>query len=152
LDSGKDKTGLQQRIGYLVFALAFFFFTSLEALPIFLAEREIFQREYSRGAYRGISYILANSLVYLPFLLVLASLFVSISWFLVGVSHSAGPFFFMILITFLVLTVANAFVTLIAAIVADPLAGNSLGSAVFANMFLFCGFFITKRNIPPWWM
>jgi ATP-binding cassette subfamily G (WHITE) protein 2 len=152
LDSGDDTTGISNRIGYLIFALAFFYFTSLEAIPIFLSEREIFQREFSRGAYRAISFVIANSLVYLPFMVLMSLLFSSVSWFLIGMGTNAGVFFFMVLALFSVLAVANAFVILISAIVPDPLAGNSMGSAIFANMFLFCGFFIRKPSIPKWWM
>ena len=60
LDTEEDEEGLQHRSSFFVFSIAFFYFTSLEALPIFLAEREIFQREYSRGAYRAVSYTVSQ--------------------------------------------------------------------------------------------
>jgi ATP-binding cassette subfamily G (WHITE) protein 2 len=85
--------GVTERVGYLVFALAFFFYTSLESMPIFLQEREIFQREYSRGAYRGLSYVTAVSSVYLPFLLILGTTFIVASWWLVGLPQEAEPVF-----------------------------------------------------------
>lgn len=82
--------GVTERVAYLVFSIAFFCYTSLESLPIFLAEREIFQREYSRGAYRAISYVTAVTLVYIPFLLVLTVVFCVISYYLVLLPNNAG--------------------------------------------------------------
>ena len=69
---------LSPRIG-----LALFLFTSLEALPIFMEERSIYTREHSRGAYRVLSYVLTNFLIYLPVCLTLSVVFTSISYFMV---------------------------------------------------------------------
>lgn len=60
LNTDTSSAGLRHRLAYFIFNVAFFYYTSLEALPIFLAEREIFQREYSRGAYRASSYTIAT--------------------------------------------------------------------------------------------
>jgi len=76
-------TGLQHRLSYFVFIVAFFYYTSLEALPIFLQEREIFQREYSRGAYRAISYTVSSTIVSWPFMLFVAAWFSCITYWLV---------------------------------------------------------------------
>lgn len=64
--------------------MALFLFTSLEALPIFLEERSIYTREHSRGAYRVISYMLCNFLIYVPVCLVMSVAFTSISYFMVS--------------------------------------------------------------------
>jgi hypothetical protein len=43
-----DENGILQVAGYVAFVEAFFIFTSLEALPIFLNERSVFGR-YTQG-------------------------------------------------------------------------------------------------------
>jgi ABC-type multidrug transport system ATPase subunit len=48
LDTKNDPTGADDRASYFIFICAFFYFTSLDALQAILAEREIFQREFSR--------------------------------------------------------------------------------------------------------
>jgi ATP-binding cassette subfamily G (WHITE) protein 2 len=70
----------QHRLSYFVFTCAFYYYTSLEALPIFLAEREIFQREFSRGAYRAASYTLAQTLTFFPPYLIVASVYTIVTW------------------------------------------------------------------------
>ncbi|CAI9269054.1 unnamed protein product [Lactuca saligna] len=73
-----------------------------EALPVFLQEREILMKETSCGSYRVSSYAIANGLVYLPFLLILAVLFATplycalVPNFIVGnsvISGVIGSFF-----------------------------------------------------------
>ncbi|CAI9269055.1 unnamed protein product [Lactuca saligna] len=75
---------------------------SVEALPVFLQEREILMKETSCGSYRVSSYAIANGLVYLPFLLILAVLFATplycalVPNFIVGnsvISGVIGSFF-----------------------------------------------------------
>jgi len=132
--------------------VAFFMYTSLEALPIFLAEREIFQREYSRGAYRGASYVVAVTTVYIPFLLFLGAIFLVASWWLVGlVPASPDGFFFQMLTLLCTNMAAQSFAVLMSVLVPDPMTGQSAGSGLLSVMFLFSGFFIKTSRIPIWW-
>jgi ABC-type multidrug transport system permease subunit len=152
MNADETPKGIRYRMSYLVFTCAFFFYTSLDALPIFLAEREIFQREYSRGAYRGLSYVLASQLVALPFLLFIAFLFCAITWWLVGLENDAGRWFFQVLVLFTVLVTGGAFASMISTIVTHPITGQTVGSGIFSVMFLFSGFFIVRKEIPDYWI
>ncbi len=147
LHSHHTRKGVQQRLGYIGFTLALFIFTSTEALPIFLSERQIFIRETSRGAYRASTYTIAQAAVILPFLFVLATIYSLISYFAIGLVTNVGAFFFFVLILFLTLAVSNALVSFVGSIVPDYSAGQSLASAICSYFFLFSGFFIT-RYIP----
>lgn len=151
-DKTKDTVNTDLQSAYFVFTIAFFYYTSLEALPIFLAEREIFQREYSRGAYRAISYVIATTLVNFPFMLVLSFLYSFITYWLVGLPNIAGVFFFNVLCVFTVLITGNSFATMFSVLVPDPMVGQTAGSGLFSVMFLFSGFFIKKADIPAYWI
>lgn len=100
-------------------ALALFIFTSLEALPIFLQEQSIYTREHSRGAYRVISYSLANFLIYIPVFAAMSVVFTSISYFMIDLPPSG--FGFQIMAIFFVLLSSNAFATFVSGIAPDPL-------------------------------
>ena len=143
--------GVTERVAYLVFTLAFFLYTGLDALPIFLSEREIFEREYSRGAYRAISYVTANTIVQIPFLLIIGLVYAIPSYYLVMLPNEAATFFFFILTLLCTTMASEAFAVLISALVPDPMAGQTIGSALLSVMFLLSGFFITANNIPVWW-
>lgn len=138
-------------LSYFVFTIAFFYYTSLEALPIFLSEREIFQREFSRGAYRAASYTIATLLVQLPFLLGIALLYTCITWWLVGLPNLATVFWFQVLCVFTVLVTGHVFATMFSVLVPNPMAGQTAGSGLFSVMFLFSGFFIRGEDIPKYW-
>ena len=85
--------GVASRASFFSFSLAFFFFTCTEALPIFLTERQIFIQETSRGAYRTLSYVLASTVVFVPFLLLLAVIFSCVAYFMVGLVATPAAFF-----------------------------------------------------------
>ena len=144
-------TGLTEKTAYLVFVISFFTFTTLEALPVFLKERHVFEREYSRAAYRASSYVTATTLAYIPFQFFPGILLSVSSYFLVVLPNRADAFLFHIFVLFLVNIAAQSAVILITAIVRDKRGGQSLGSGVFTVMFLVSGYFITKNDIPDWW-
>ncbi len=152
LNTDTTEDGLNHRLSYFVFVIAFYYYTSLEALPIFFTEREIYQREYSRGAYRALSYLVSGFVVQFPFQLAISFLFTCITWWLVNLPNDAGRFFFMNLITFTVLVAGNTFAMMMSVFVPNPMAGQTLGSALFSVMFLFSGFFIKKSQIPKYWL
>ncbi|CAN0193997.1 unnamed protein product [Discosporangium mesarthrocarpum] len=112
-------------------------------------ERLIFMREYSRGAYRAVSYSVANMLIYIPVFLILSVVFLIVSYFMVGLPSNG--FGFYVFVVFMVLVQGSAFATFISGIAPDPLTGNGMGTALMAFMFLFSGFFIPYDDIPAGW-
>lgn len=144
--------GVQHRMSYFVFTVAFYLYTSLEALPIFLAEREIFAREYSRGAYRAVAYTLANSAVmFLPYLAV-ALMYTFVTYWLVGMPAITSVWFFHVFTVFTILNAGSAFATMLSTLVPSPMIGQSMGSGLLSVMFLFSGFFIKSSDIPDYWI
>ena len=142
LFSDTSQGGLQNRMSYFVFTCAFYYYTSLEALPIFLAEREIFQREFSRGthlavsflfiylsvsfpltartltvgAYRAMSYTISSTIVTFPFMATIATLFTVVTWWLVGLPNIGHVVIFHIFTVFTILVAGSAFATLMSVI------------------------------------
>lgn len=152
LFTANDTKGLNFRVAYFLFTIAFYNWTSLEALPIFMAEREIFQREFSRGAYRAIAYTIASNVVYWPFFLLLATIYCCVSYWLIGLPNYADVFFFFLFTVFTILVSANAFATMVSVLVKDPMTGQTAGSGAFSAMMLFSGIFISRNDIPDWWI
>ncbi|KAL2653768.1 hypothetical protein R1flu_021896 [Riccia fluitans] len=147
-----NQEGVRQRTSFISFTLALLIFTSVEAMGTFLQERQIFIRETSRGAYRASTYVISGALVIVPFLMILAVIYSSVAYFMVGFVAEAGAFFFFTFIVFLVLLAANSFVSFVSGIVPNFIVGNSLCSAVISYFFLFSGFFIDRDNIPKYWI
>lgn len=151
-DLKDDLTGARERVGLFAFILTFLLSCTTEALPIFLQEREILMKETSCGSYRISSYAIANGLVYLPFLLILAILFTIPLYWLVGLNRNFIPFLYFLLLIWLVLYTANSVVVCISALVPNFIVGNSVISGVMGSFFLFSGYFISKHGIPSYWI
>ncbi|XP_030543779.2 ABC transporter G family member 5 [Rhodamnia argentea] len=147
-----DLLGAQERVGLFAFILTFLLSCTTEALPIFLQEREILMKETSCGCYRVSSYAIANGLVYLPFLLILAVSFAVPLYWLVGLNSNFTAFLHFLLIIWLILYTANSVVVCFSALVPNFIVGNSVISGVMGSFFLFSGYFISKQEIPSYWI
>ncbi|KAJ6724531.1 ABC TRANSPORTER G FAMILY MEMBER 28 [Salix viminalis] len=154
LNAGK-KTGqvaLQTRIGFFAFSLTFLLSSATEGLPIFLQERRILTRETSRGAYRVSSYVLSNTLVFLPFLLMVALLYSTPVYWLVGLRRATDGFLYFSLVVWMVILMSNSFVACFSALVPNFIMGTSVISGLMGSFFLFSGYFISKNKIPSYWI
>lgn len=144
--------GAEQRVGLFAFILTFLLSSTIDALPIFLQEREILMKETSSGSYRVSSYALANGLVYLPFLLILAILFAVPLYWIVGLNQNFTAFLHFLLLIWLILYTANSVVVCFSALVPNFIVGNSVIAGVIGSSFLFSGYFISNHEIPKYWI
>ncbi|XP_022142817.1 ABC transporter G family member 10 [Momordica charantia] len=152
--TGNDngKTALQTRLGFFAFSLTFLLSSTTEGLPIFLRERTILLRETSRGAYRVSSYVLANTLIFLPFLLMVSLLFAATVYWLVGFKNDISGFFYFSLVIWMVVLMSNSFVSCFSALIPNFITGTSVISGLMGSFFLFSGYFISKNDIPNYWI
>lgn len=151
-DLKDDLVGAEERVGLFAFILTFLLTSTIEALPIFLQEREILMKETSCGSYRVSSYAIANGLVYLPFLLILAVLFTLPLYWLVGLNPSFMAFAHFLLLIWLILYTANSVVVCFSALVPNFIVGNSVICGVMGSFFLFSGYFVSKSGMPKYWV
>ncbi|XVE50118.1 hypothetical protein DITRI_Ditri01bG0136100 [Diplodiscus trichospermus] len=155
LNVGNDKgrIAVQTQTGFFAFTLTFLLSSTTEGLPIFLQERRILMRETSRGAYRVSSYVLANTIVFLPFLLMVGILFTSPVYWLVGLRRDTiDGFLYFSLVVWMVLLMSNSFVASFSALVPNFIMGNSVIAGLMGSFFLFSGYFIAKDKIPNYWI
>ncbi|MQL70561.1 hypothetical protein Taro_002875 [Colocasia esculenta] len=151
-DLSDDAMGARERVGLFAFVLTFLLGCTTEALPIFLQEREILMKETSAGSYRVSSYAMANGLVFLPFLLILAVLFAVPLYWLVGLHGGLASFIYFVLLIWLVLYTANSVVACFGALAPNFIVGNSMISGTLGAFFLFSGYFIRKEQMPSYWV
>ncbi|KAK6120682.1 hypothetical protein DH2020_045580 [Rehmannia glutinosa] len=149
-DDSKRKKA-QNQIGFFAFSLTFLMSSTTEALPIFLQERRILMRETSRGAYRISSYVIANTLVFLPFLFLVSLLYAAPVYWLVGLRRDVDGFLYFVLLVWMIVLASNAFVACFSALVPDFITGMSLIAGIMGSFFLFSGYFVSKDAIPKYW-
>ncbi|XP_061363389.1 ABC transporter G family member 10 [Gastrolobium bilobum] len=150
--SQQSQVALQTRSGFFAFSLTFLLSSTTEGLPIFLEERRTLMRETSRGAYRVSSYVLANTLVFLPFLLMVGLLYTTPVYWLVGLRKDIEGFLYFSLVVWLVLLMSNSLVACFSALVPNFILGTSVIAGLMGSFFLFSGYFISKEKIPSYWI
>lgn len=148
----KDDEGIAERLGLFAFSLSFLLSSTVEALPIFLQERQVLMKEASRGAYKVSSYVIANTLVFIPFMLAVSLLFAFPVYWLVGLNPTIAAFSTFVMVVWLVVLMASSLVIFLSAVSPDFIAGNSLICLVLGAFFLFSGYFIPKDSIPRYWI
>ncbi|KAL4561289.1 hypothetical protein LXL04_033453 [Taraxacum kok-saghyz] len=147
-----NENGIAERLGLFAFSLSFLLSSTVEALPIYLQERRVLMKEASRGAYKTSSYMIANTIVFLPFLFVIGLLFSIPVYWLVGLDPSVTAFTFFVFVVWLIVLMASSLVLFLSAVSPDFISGNSLICTVLGAFFLFSGYFIPKEVIPKYWM
>lgn len=150
--SQKGLVALQTRSGFFAFSLTFLLSSTTEGLPIFLEERRTLMKETSRGAYRVSSYVLANTLVFLPFLLMVGLLYSTPVYWLVGLRKDIEGFLYFSLVVWLVVLMSNSLVACFSALVPNFIMGSSVIAGLMGSFFLFSGYFISEGNIPSYWI
>ncbi|XP_044483658.1 ABC transporter G family member 23 [Mangifera indica] len=148
----KDEAGVAERLGLFAFSLSFLLSSTVEALPIYLQERRVLMKETSREAYKISSYMIANTIVFLPFLFAVSLLFSVPVYWIVGLNPSISAFAFFTFVVWLIVLMASSLVLFLSAVSPDFISGNSLICTVLGAFFLFSGYFIPKENIPKYWL
>lgn len=108
--------------------------------------------ETSKGAYRVSSYVIANTLIFLPFLLMVGILFSTPVYWLIGLRGDVDKFVYFNLVVWMVLLMSNSVVACFSALVPNFIMGTSVVSGLMGSFFLFSGYFIPKDNIPSYWL
>lgn len=144
--------GLQERLGFFAFAMSFTYYSCVDTLPIFLQERYIFIRETAHNAYRKSSYVLANALIYIPFLGILSLAFAVTTFWAVGLAGGISGFCFFFLVIWASFWAGNSFATFLSAIIPNVILGYTIVVAVLAYFLLLSGFFRTRDRVPNYWI
>ncbi|ESQ41954.1 hypothetical protein EUTSA_v10012962mg [Eutrema salsugineum] len=148
----RDEESVAERLGLFAFSLSFLLSSTVEALPIYLRERRVLMKESSRGSYRISSYMIANTIAFVPFLFVVSLLFSIPVYWIVGLNPSIQAFSFFVLCVWLIILMASSLVLFLSAVSPDFISGNSLICTVLGAFFLFSGYFIPKDKIPKPWL
>ncbi|XP_028799484.1 ABC transporter G family member 6-like [Neltuma alba] len=144
--------GVQERLGFFAFAMSTTFYTTADALPVFLQERHIFMRETSHNAYRRSSYLISHALVAFPPLIFLSLAFAITTFWAVGLDGGFSGFGFYFAIILASFWAGNSFVTFLSGLVPHVMLGYTIVVAILAYFLLFSGFFINRDRIPAYWI
>ncbi|GAA5824510.1 hypothetical protein JCM3770_000105 [Rhodotorula araucariae] len=148
---GWSANKLNDRLSVSFFSVAFLGFMSVAGIPAFLEERAVFIRERANGLYSPGQYLLASSIVSLPFLFACSLAYTLIIYWAIPMNPGATHFFRFLCYLFLALIAAESQSLLIATAV--PIFVAALALASFANGLWMCvqGYFIRATSLPRFW-
>lgn len=122
-------------------------------LEVSCAERAVFYRERMSNYYGPLSYSLSQFFAEVPYLAVVAVLFVTIEYWLVGWSNVAADFFFFMWVFFLYTSVCTFFGQWMAALMPNVKVANVAVGALSCLFNLFGGYLLPKpymRSFYQW--
>jgi len=142
---------IQPFINAIFFGSAFMSFMAVAYVPAFLEDLHTFSKERANGLVGPLAFSVANFVIGLPFLFVIALLFSVVEYFLTGFRQNGSAFFTFTLWLFLDLVAAEALVVLVSAIF--PVFVVALAVAAFANGLWMCvdGFLVPMNILNPFW-
>ncbi|KAG9293833.1 hypothetical protein G9A89_019171 [Geosiphon pyriformis] len=148
---GYEQEQVLERLASLYFTIAFLTFMSIAAIPGFLEERAVFERERFNGFYSVGPYVLSTSLVCIPFLSLITICFTFTVYPTISYNHDFYRALDYVIIIFLVLMISEALVVFIAAIIPEFVAALGITSFVNGFFMIFAGFLKLYKNLPTAW-
>jgi len=151
LQLGLDNNGIVDRKGALFFLCAGGIMNScMGTIPLFIAEREVFWREYPSRMYSLAAFFWSKFLMELPLRIFYPILMAVITYFMIDLQPGADKFWIFALTLILLdicgtslgLVFATVFPSLPVALAASPM--------VLLPLMLFSGYFLNSNTIPPY--
>ncbi|KAL1409285.1 hypothetical protein Q8F55_006118 [Vanrija albida] len=148
---GRNDDKINDRLSVHFFSVAFLSFMSVAGIPAFIEERKVFLRERRNALYGPLSFLIANTLVVIPFVFACSIIYSAIIYWAIGLHPGAVQFFRFVAYLFLALLVAETQSALIAALV--PIFVAALALCATLNGFWMCvqGYFIRTTSLPRFW-
>lgn len=144
LTTPSGQEGIQMVLNSLFFSAAFLSFMCVAYIPAFLEDVHVFRRESSNGIGSPTEFLLANMLVGLPFLLMIALVFSLVVYW--AVPYRNGGFGMFVLYLFLDLAAGESLVVLFS--IAIPIFIVALAATAFANgLWMVVGGFLVPPNL-----
>ncbi|KAM3524930.1 hypothetical protein MY4038_007512 [Beauveria bassiana] len=142
---------IQPYINALFFGGAFMSFMAVAYVPAFLEDLSTFKQERANGLVGPLGFLVANFLIGLPFLFLIALLFSAVEYWLSNFRPSASAFFTWVLWLFLDLGAAESLVVLVSCIF--DIFVVALAVTAFANGLWMCvdGFLVPMNILNVFW-
>ncbi|CAL9014492.1 unnamed protein product [Prunus brigantina] len=134
----------------LFYALIRLMSNGIAELSMTVSRLAVFYKQRDFYFYPAWAYSIPAALLKIPFSLLDAFLWTSLTYYVIGYSPEPERFFKQIIILFLVHQVSISLFRLIASLVRTPSVAATIGLFSLVVMFLFGGFVIPKSSLPAW--
>ncbi|KAF2012827.1 ATP transporter [Aaosphaeria arxii CBS 175.79] len=138
-------------INAIFFGGAFMSFMAVAYIPAFLEDLQIFTRERANGLYGPTAFMVANFIIGIPYLFVIAVLFSIVAYWLSNFRSTGEGFWVWVIWLFLDLLAAESLVVLLSSLV--PIFVVALAATAFANGLWMSvnGFMVQPEALNVFW-
>lgn len=146
-----EQDSIQPFTNAIFFGGAFMSFMAVAYVPSIIEDLHTFRKERANGLYGALPFTIANALVGIPWLFIIALMFSIITYWLGNFHPTAGGFWMWVLWLFLDLLAAEGLVVLVSSIF--PIFVVSLAVTAFANGLWMCvdGFMVPLGTLNVFW-
>jgi hypothetical protein len=146
-----DQSNINSFTNAIFFGGAFMSFMAVAYIPAFLEDRSLFVKERHNGLYGPTSFMIANFIIGIPYLFLIAILFSVIAYWLGNFQPTAEAFWTWVMWLFLDLLAAESLVVLISSIA--PIFVIALAATAFANGLWMSvnGFMVQPETLNVFW-
>lgn len=148
---GHEQSDILPRITALFFSGAFLSFMAVAYIPAYIEDQSNFFKERANGLYGSTAFLVANFLIGIPYLCLIAVVFSVITYWLVGLQADAASFFRFVGFLLLDLLAAESLVVFIASALPNFIV--ALAVSAFANGLWMCtnGFLVPETTLNIFW-
>lgn len=137
---------IQPFINAIFFGSAFMSFMAVAYVPAFLEDRATFAKDRANGLYGALPFVMANFIIGLPYLFLIAVIFSVIAYWLSNFRPNGDAFMLWIMWLFLDLVAAESLVVLVSSLF--PIFVVALAIVAFANgLWMSVGGFLVSPTI-----
>ncbi|KAK7111239.1 protein white-like isoform X1 [Littorina saxatilis] len=148
-----DQKGVQNINGGMFLLLMQATFVNMFAVVnSFPAEMGIFMREYGSGLYRTDAYFLAKSFAELPTFVVLAFVFITIDYWMMGLYETWQAYLIAAGIIIIVTNIAVSFGLLVSTIAGNVNLALAIAPPLLIPLLMFGGFFLNDESVPVYFV
>ncbi|KAF2993801.1 hypothetical protein E8E13_000644 [Curvularia kusanoi] len=130
------QSNIQSFTNAIFFGGAFMSFMAVAYIPSYLEDLSLFRKERANGLYGPSAFMLANFVIGVPYLFLIATLFSVVAYWLGNFAPGADRFWTWVMWLFLDLLAAESLVVLLSSLV--PLFVVALAATAFANGLWMC--------------
>ncbi|XPS99179.1 hypothetical protein M3J09_008359 [Ascochyta lentis] len=145
------QANIQAFTNAIFFGGAFMSFMAVAYIPAYLEEEAMFRKERANGLYGPTAFMIANFVIGIPYLFLIAVLFSIVAYWLGNFAPTGTAFFTWVMWLFLDLLAAESLVVLLSSLI--PIFVVALAATAFANGLWMCvgGFMVQPEALNVFW-
>ncbi|XP_006658622.2 ABC transporter G family member 43-like [Oryza brachyantha] len=142
----------QKFVGALTASLITIMFNGFSELQLTIKKLPIFYKQRDFLFFPAWTFGLANIILKVPLSIMESTVWIVLTYYVVGFAPAAGRFFRQYLAFFCTHQMALGLFRLLGAVLRSMVVANTFGMFVLLLVFIFGGILITRKNIKPWWI